>query len=167
MVSSFLMYFWWCYRWVIWWLIDNKPLMEKVQQQTDKPLFDNLRKLINLIDSFRDVGLHEHIELPRIAVLGILSITQVHNQVASLPFLKILLVSIFFPEDQALWPADHSNCAWCISTIVPLSLLSNCEALWCLWGVKQVEEVHKLRRYPEDNWIIDWQSGWWQQGYRW
>jgi len=43
--------------------------MEKVEQ-TDKPLFDNLRKLINLIDSFRDVGLHEHIELPRIAVLG-------------------------------------------------------------------------------------------------
>lgn len=39
-------------------------------EQTDKPLFDNLRKLINLIDSFRDVGLHEHIELPRIAVLG-------------------------------------------------------------------------------------------------
>jgi len=27
-------------------------------QKTDKPLFDNLRKLINLIDSFRDVGLH-------------------------------------------------------------------------------------------------------------
>lgn len=45
--------------------------MEKVEQ-TDKPLFDNLRKLINLIDSFRDVGLHEHIELPRIAVLGII-----------------------------------------------------------------------------------------------
>jgi hypothetical protein len=43
--------------------------MEKVVQ-TDKPLFDNLRKLINLIDSFRDVGLHDHIELPRIAVLG-------------------------------------------------------------------------------------------------
>lgn len=39
-------------------------------ETTDKPLFDNLRKLINLIDSFRDVGLHEHIELPRIAVLG-------------------------------------------------------------------------------------------------
>lgn len=46
--------------------------MDKVEQ-TDKPLFDNLRKLINLIDSFRDVGLHEHIELPRIAVLGIFS----------------------------------------------------------------------------------------------
>jgi|688.fasta_scaffold1617505_1 dynamin 1-like protein len=43
-------------------------------QTTDKPLFDNLRKLINLIDSFRDVGLHEHIELPRIAVLGIIVI---------------------------------------------------------------------------------------------
>jgi hypothetical protein len=25
---------------------------------TNKPLFDNLRKLINLIDCFRDVGLH-------------------------------------------------------------------------------------------------------------
>lgn len=47
--------------------------MEK-KEVTDKPLFDNLRKLINLIDSFRDVGLHEHIELPRIAVLGIFSI---------------------------------------------------------------------------------------------
>lgn len=44
-------------------------------QQTDKPLFDNLRKLINLIDSFRDVGLHEHIELPRIAVLGTSGLT--------------------------------------------------------------------------------------------
>jgi hypothetical protein len=56
-------------------LIDNKPFMEKTPQQTDKPLFDNLRKLINLIDSFRDVGLHEHIELPRIAVLGRSAIT--------------------------------------------------------------------------------------------
>lgn len=52
--------------------------MEKVQQ-TDKPLFDNLRKLINLIDSFRDVGLHEHIELPRIAVLGTTTNTKAHN----------------------------------------------------------------------------------------
>mgnify|MGYP000859514761 FL=1 len=43
--------------------------MEKFEK-TDKPLFDNLRKLISLIDSFRDVGLHEVIELPRIAVLG-------------------------------------------------------------------------------------------------
>lgn len=33
--------------------------MEKNSKQ--QALFDNLRKLINLIDSFRDVGLHEHI----------------------------------------------------------------------------------------------------------
>lgn len=38
----------------------EKKLTQK-EEVTDKPLFDNLRKLINLIDSFRDVGLHEHI----------------------------------------------------------------------------------------------------------
>lgn len=58
--------------------------MEKIEQ-TDKPLFDNLRKLINLIDSFRDVGLHEHIELPRIAVLGIWFMMKEHNQAANHP----------------------------------------------------------------------------------
>lgn len=62
--------------------------MEK-HQQTDKPLFDNLRKLINLIDSFRDVGLHEHIELPRIAVLGISLSTQEPNPQAKAHFFKI------------------------------------------------------------------------------
>ena len=36
----------------------------------DKPLFNNLRKLINIIDSFRDIGLQEHISLPKIAVCG-------------------------------------------------------------------------------------------------
>jgi vacuolar protein sorting-associated protein 1 len=34
------------------------------------PLFDNLRKLITIIDELRDVGLQEFINLPRIAVLG-------------------------------------------------------------------------------------------------
>jgi hypothetical protein len=59
--------------------------MEKSQPQTDKPLFDNLRKLINLIDSFRDVGLHDHIELPRIAVLGTASPTQARSPAANPP----------------------------------------------------------------------------------
>jgi len=72
--------------------------MEKAPQQTDKPLFDNLRKLINLIDSFRDVGLHEHIELPRIAVLGKPPLTQAHSPRASPPSSKILSASIFCPE---------------------------------------------------------------------
>lgn len=39
-------------------------------ESTDKPLFNNLRKLINIIDSFRDIGLQEHISLPKIAVCG-------------------------------------------------------------------------------------------------
>jgi dynamin 1-like protein len=34
------------------------------------PLFDNLRKLITIVDELRDVGLQEFINLPRIAVLG-------------------------------------------------------------------------------------------------
>jgi dynamin 1-like protein len=36
----------------------------------DKPLFNNLRKLINIVDSLRDIGLQDHISLPRIAVCG-------------------------------------------------------------------------------------------------
>jgi len=33
-------------------------------------LFENLRKLINVIDELRDVGLQQFIKLPRIAVIG-------------------------------------------------------------------------------------------------
>ena len=41
-----------------------------VVEAPDKPLYNNLRKLINIIDSFRDIGLQEHISLPKIAVCG-------------------------------------------------------------------------------------------------
>ena len=34
------------------------------------PLFESLRKLINIVDDLRDVGLQQYITLPRIAVLG-------------------------------------------------------------------------------------------------
>jgi GTP-binding protein EngB required for normal cell division len=37
---------------------------------TKSPLFENLRKLINVVDELRDVGLQQYINLPRIAVLG-------------------------------------------------------------------------------------------------
>jgi ABC-type branched-subunit amino acid transport system ATPase component len=33
-------------------------------------LFDNLRNLISLVDSLRDIGVQDYISLPRIAVLG-------------------------------------------------------------------------------------------------
>ncbi len=69
-------------------------------QQTDKPLFDNLRKLINLIDSFRDVGLHEHIELPRIAVLGILRTIQELSLREKVPSLRTLWALTSCPEAQ-------------------------------------------------------------------
>lgn len=67
-------------------------------EKTDKPLFDNLRKLINLIDSFRDVGLHEHIELPRIAVLGMFVSSQVPSPVANPPCWRTLSALISCPE---------------------------------------------------------------------
>lgn len=42
--------------------------MEDIKKGT--PLYDNLRKVISLIDELRDIGLQQHISLPRIAVLG-------------------------------------------------------------------------------------------------
>jgi hypothetical protein len=69
-------------------------------QQTDKPLFDNLRKLINLIDSFRDVGLHEHIELPRIAVLGIHCTIQELSLREKVPSWRTLWALTSCPEAQ-------------------------------------------------------------------
>lgn len=41
--------------------------------QTDEkgaPLYENMRKLINLIDELKDVGVQQYIKLPRIAVVG-------------------------------------------------------------------------------------------------
>lgn len=36
-------------------------------------IYEHLRKLINLVDELRDVGLQQYINLPRIAVLGMQS----------------------------------------------------------------------------------------------
>jgi GTP-binding protein EngB required for normal cell division len=46
--------------------------MEDSQKKSDTgaPLYENLRKVVNLIDELRDIGLQQHISLPRIAVLG-------------------------------------------------------------------------------------------------
>ena len=43
-----------------------------MDQETKKGtlLYDSLRKVITLIDELRDIGLQDHISLPRIAVLG-------------------------------------------------------------------------------------------------
>lgn len=41
-----------------------------IKSDFQAPLFENLRKLINVIDELRDVGLQKYISLPRIAVLG-------------------------------------------------------------------------------------------------
>jgi dynamin 1-like protein len=45
--------------------------MEKKQEKDQGGLiYQNLRKLINIVDELRDVGLQQYINLPRIAVLG-------------------------------------------------------------------------------------------------
>ena len=46
---------------------DSKPSEE---DESDNVLFKKLRKLINLIDQLRDVGVNEYIKLPRICSLG-------------------------------------------------------------------------------------------------
>jgi dynamin 1-like protein len=46
--------------------------MEKKKDEKDQGglIYQNLRKLINIVDELRDVGLQQYINLPRIAVLG-------------------------------------------------------------------------------------------------
>jgi vacuolar protein sorting-associated protein 1 len=46
--------------------------MEKKKEDKDQGglIYQNLRKLINIVDELRDVGLQQYINLPRIAVLG-------------------------------------------------------------------------------------------------
>ncbi|MDR3735359.1 MAG: dynamin family protein [Acidobacteriaceae bacterium] len=46
--------------------------MTEEAKDTDKSglLWQQLRKFVNLVDELRDLGLQEHINLPRIAVLG-------------------------------------------------------------------------------------------------
>jgi hypothetical protein len=46
--------------------------MEKKKDEKDQGglIYQNLRKLIKIVDDLRDVGLQQYINLPRIAVLG-------------------------------------------------------------------------------------------------
>ena len=48
----------------------SKPKPSTKEVDNDNILFKKLRKLINLVDQLRDVGVNEYIQLPRIASLG-------------------------------------------------------------------------------------------------
>ena len=48
----------------------SKPKPSTKEVDNDNILFKKLRKLINLVDQLRDVGVQEYIQLPRIASLG-------------------------------------------------------------------------------------------------
>jgi GTPase SAR1 family protein len=41
-----------------------------MQEEGKNPLYDNMRKLISVIDELKDVGVQQYIQLPRIAVVG-------------------------------------------------------------------------------------------------
>ena len=50
--------------------MSSKPKQAPKVVDNDNVLFKKLRKLINLVDQLRDVGVNEYIQLPRIASLG-------------------------------------------------------------------------------------------------
>jgi hypothetical protein len=45
-------------------------MSKKEEKDQGGLIYQNLRKLINIVDELRDVGLQQYINLPRIAVLG-------------------------------------------------------------------------------------------------
>jgi ABC-type branched-subunit amino acid transport system ATPase component len=63
-------------------------------------LWLQLRKFVNLVDELRDLGLQEHINLPRIAVLGTQSAgkSSVLESIVGLDFLPRGDVKIYFPN---------------------------------------------------------------------
>lgn len=44
--------------------------MAQPEDSKGTPLYDNLRKLISVIDELKDVGVQQYIQLPRIVVVG-------------------------------------------------------------------------------------------------
>lgn len=68
------------------------------------PLYENLRKLISVVDELRDVGLQQYIKLPRIAVLG--------TQSSGKSSLLEMIVGIdFLPRGEVTFPSSigHSS----------------------------------------------------------
>jgi predicted ABC-type transport system involved in lysophospholipase L1 biosynthesis ATPase subunit len=44
--------------------------MSQPAEESKTLLYDNMRKLISIIDELKDVGVQQYIQLPRIAVVG-------------------------------------------------------------------------------------------------
>ena len=72
-------------------------------------LWLQLRKFVNLVDELRDLGLQEHINLPRIAVLGTQSAgkSSVLESIVGLDFLPRGDVRNFLLSSRVLLPEDH------------------------------------------------------------
>ena len=78
-------------------------------------MYHSLRKIINVVDDLRDIGLHQYINLPRIAVLGTQSSgkSSLLEMIVGIDFLPRGEVSNFdFSEefsakDRALSHVDH------------------------------------------------------------
>ena len=73
-------------------------------------MLENLRKVINLVDQLRDIGLNDYIKLPRIVVLGIQSSgkSSLLEHIVGIDFLprgSVLIITIF----RVLSPEDHLN----------------------------------------------------------
>jgi len=66
------------------------------------PLYDNMRKLISVIDELKDVGVQQYIQLPRIVVIGTQSAgkSSLLESIVGIDFLprgEVLLSKKLFP----------------------------------------------------------------------
>ena len=65
-------------------------------------MYHSLRKIINVVDDLRDIGLHQYINLPRIAVLGTQSSgkSSLLEMIVGIDFLPRGEVSVFDFSDE-------------------------------------------------------------------
>lgn len=77
-----------------------------MEEKKGAPLYDNLRKVITLIDELRDIGLQQHISLPRISVLG----TQSAGKSS---LLESIVGYDFLPRGDVYFPKLHLTLIGC------------------------------------------------------
>ncbi len=97
-------------------------------------IYEHLRKLVNLVDELRDVGLQQYINLPRIAVLGMQSSgkSSVLESIVGLDFLPRGEVSV---NDECIGRCNSSSSG----AATRASARPEREAVGCVRGDPELE----------------------------